>query len=127
MTRRILVTGSRTWSDVHIVEGALMEHADDADTLVHGACPEGADAWADSYWSNFRSGEIERWPAHWDQLGKAAGFIRNHNMARTKPDLCLAFIRDNSPGATHCLEQVKREGLPAIVYRRDYLTGSTGS
>ena len=49
---RLLVTGSRTWDDVQIVEQALaviLDRHPEGVLLVHGACPRGADAIADAY------------------------------------------------------------------------------
>ena len=44
---RLLVTGSRTWDDVRVIEQALaviLDRHPGGVLLVHGACPRGADA-----------------------------------------------------------------------------------
>jgi hypothetical protein len=120
---RILITGSRTWDDDRTVWRAIastvLENAptDARIVVVHGACPRGADAHAAS-WTNCaradgrRPVEEERHPADWEQHGKAAGFRRNAEMVALGADVCLAFIRDGSNGASHTAGLAERAGIP---------------
>jgi YspA, cpYpsA-related SLOG family len=51
-TFRILVTGSRSWDDIAVIEHALaviLARHPEGVLLVHGACPRGADAIAAAY------------------------------------------------------------------------------
>lgn len=95
---RILITGSRDWTDEAAIELALrsvIENSTDPvenHTLVHGACPTGADAIADRIWVRWGFSEPERHPAEWRVYGKSAGFKRNEKMVNLGADLCLAFI-----------------------------------
>jgi hypothetical protein len=41
MGKRVLVTGSRTWSDRETIRQALREQWEPGTTLVHGGCPRG--------------------------------------------------------------------------------------
>lgn len=120
---RALVTGSRNWSDTDAIADALAalraEHGRNL-VIVHGACPRGADAIADA-WCRRTGTTVERHPADWS-TGRSAGHRRNTAMVGTRPDLCLAFIRDTSPGATGCAALAERAGIPTV--RR---TGPTGS
>ena len=116
---RILVTGSRTWTDASVIYGALNEALAAANrplVLVHGACPSGADSIADTWGAanvtiNWPVVSVERHPADWS-YGKRAGFIRNAEMVSAGADLCLAFIRDLSAGATHCAGLAEKAGIP---------------
>jgi hypothetical protein len=120
---RILVTGSRTWNALTPIWNTLndlaLEHGNV--TLVHGACPRGADhiadAWARTAASLGKSVSVERHPADWDAYGRAAGFRRNAEMVALGADACLAFIRDGSRGATHCAEAARKAGIPVRWFR----------
>jgi len=110
---RILVTGSRAWIGraalVSVLDALLAEHGEL--TVVHGAAP-GADTFA-HHWALSRHGATpEPHPAAWSTGGKRAGMIRNAEMVKLGADLCLAFIRDNSPGASHCAALAEKAGIP---------------
>lgn len=116
---RVLVTGSRTWTDWAVVSAALtelrMEHGRRL-VVVHGACSEGADHLAD-LWARATGTRVQRFPANWIRYGRAAGPIRNVAMVTTGPNLCLAFIRDCSAGASHCARRAAQQGIPVRYYR----------
>lgn len=119
---RVLVTGSRDWTDVRAIELALMEqdpcaeHDDCFDpshliTVVHGHCPTGADAIADRFAQQWGV-TVERHPADWDTHGKRAGFLRNQVMVNLGADVCLAFIKNNSSGASMTARLAEEAGIP---------------
>jgi hypothetical protein len=108
---RVLVTGSRAWTDEQVIADALREHWHDGTALlVTGACPRGADAIAERIWRSW-GGLVERHPADW-QTGRDAGMRRNAGMVALGADVCLAFIRDGSPGATHAAQLAGLAGIP---------------
>jgi hypothetical protein len=115
---RVLVTGSRSWTDDRTVQRALADALIDCYpetlTVVHGACPNGPDAVAGRWVANLNvtAVRVEPHPADWDRHGKAAGFRRNAEMVQTGADLCLAFIRDRSRGASHCAALAEKAGIP---------------
>jgi len=113
MTTRVLVTGSRDWLDIDLIRAELEKLAtpDSFITVVHGACPTGADAIAD-LWAQQRAFINERHPADWKTHRKAAGFKRNAEMVALGADLCLAFIRNHSKGATHTADLAEKAGIP---------------
>ncbi|MDT0381401.1 DUF2493 domain-containing protein [Streptomyces sp. DSM 42041] len=119
---RVLVTGSRDWDSDERVWAALNDTRDEALitgrhlVVVHGACPRGADAHA-ARWcttaTQFANGVTEeRHPADWDRHGRAAGFCRNAEMVQRGADLCLAFIKDGSRGASHTARLAEQAGIP---------------
>jgi SLOG family YspA-like protein len=119
---RVLVTGSRDWGDRAAIDDALTALAaantfhNRITVIVHGACPTGADAIADDWarWHSARSEliQVERHPADWRAHGQAAGPRRNAEMVRLGADLCLAFIRNGPPGATHTAGLAEAAGIP---------------
>ncbi|GHH63721.1 hypothetical protein GCM10017673_05130 [Streptosporangium violaceochromogenes] len=115
--RRVLVTGSRTWTDTATIHAALADQFGDGTAiLVTGACPRGADTIAEHLWTTW-GGVVERHPADWGgPLGKSAGPVRNAEMVVLGAAVCLAFIRDASPGATHTARLAETAGIPVHRY-----------
>lgn len=117
---RVLVTGSRTWQAPEIIMQALAEAwavrtRGDEFIVVHGACPSGADAIAEKICRHF-GWHSEKHPADWKRYGRSAGPVRNNEMVKAGADVCLAFIMDNSPGASHCALAAERAGIPVRRY-----------
>jgi hypothetical protein len=117
---RVLVTGSRTWNDTTAIRAALEQALIDAGPrpvlVIHGACPSGADQQADSHARWLRSKgctiDVEPHPANWQLEGKRAGFIRNARMVNLGADLCLAFTKGGSRGASHTAALAEAAGIP---------------
>jgi hypothetical protein len=137
---RILVTGSRSWTNYRTLSREIVHYIGehypitvdhyglpvDWNTrdvvIIHGACPHGADALADAYaLTNWIA--QEPYPADWKRNGRGAGYARNTAMVDSRPDVCLAFIdqcRKNpctrpgihgSHGATHCADLAEAHGI----------------
>ncbi len=116
--RRVLITGSRTWTDTTTLRDVLAGHwGDGRAVLVSGGCPTGADRLAEQCWTRW-GGHIEQHPADWQAHGRAAGYRRNTRMVELGADVCLAFIRDHSPGARHTAHLATRPGTPERVANR---------
>jgi hypothetical protein len=120
--RRVLVTGSRDWTDSDRIYWAIHKYCDDHAgdepfTIVHGDCPTGADSMADGVVRLVTWLRVERHPADWTSYGKRAGYIRNKAMVDAGADICLAFIRNNSRGATMCAGLAAKAGIPVVIYR----------
>lgn len=131
MSIRILITGSRTWTDDETIASAITaaydwavsqhhvledgEHPELNPLIVSGACPRGADRLAEE-WAGRVHWPVERHPADWNQHGKQAGFVRNAEMVALGADVCLAFIKDGSKGATMTADLADRAGIPTRRY-----------
>lgn len=85
---KVMVTGSRTWTDKRAVLDALAAHVPADAHIIVGDCPTGADAIVRDHWP---SEQTSVHFANWSLLGRAAGARRNQEMVDTKPDLVLAF------------------------------------
>lgn len=117
--RRVLVTGSRDWTDPVTIRTALAtEWGEGHAVLVSGACPQGADRIAEIFWTRW-GGRVERHPADWARHGRAAGFHRNTAMVAAGATICLAFIRNASRGASHTARLAETAGIPTRRYEQD--------
>jgi hypothetical protein len=114
---RVIVTGSRYWSDrqaVHEALEAAFSTAPRHPFVVHGACRTGADVHA-HMWALAASASAdvieEPHPADWATHGKAAGPIRNKHMVDLGADLVLAFPLPNSVGTAHTMRLARQAGI----------------
>ncbi|MEU0158976.1 DUF2493 domain-containing protein [Streptomyces sp. NPDC006261] len=116
----VIVTGSRDYQDWEKVwkelESLLFEHG--SLLIRHGGCPTGADRHAEE-WYLYQYGwsavDRKAHRANWDLHGKAAGPIRNREMAQAGADLCLAFPLGESRGTWNCVNECKKAGIPVKV------------
>jgi hypothetical protein len=137
---RLLITGSRSWTDTRRIHGALdgvLAQMEPGETLVvvHGDNPAGADAIARRWvyvqrGATVRDVREERHPAQWgapcretcrpghrrqhDPAGDycpAAGNYRNAEMVAAGAGMCLAYIRSRSRGAMHCADLAEAAGI----------------
>jgi hypothetical protein len=119
---RILITGSRSWTDHDVIRQALAKAWKDFDypaevTVVHGAA-EGADRWADHYARSlgFHVESHPVTPRMWREQGRGAGHARNQRMVHLGADVCLAFHKDESKGTAHCIRACVAVGIPVRKY-----------
>jgi len=118
--KKILVTGTRTWTDRETIHTVLARAAGylggaydrNAVLLIEGECPHGgADIIArDVWWSQGRP--VLGVPANWETLGKRAGPERNQRMVDMMPDLCVAFLQPGSRGTVDCVARARAAGIP---------------
>lgn len=129
---RLLITGSRTWEDyntiarqISIAISNLQGKGFTSFVIVHGNCKTGADAMANEFCNitenSFRARGIdlktETHYAEWNKHGKAAGPIRNSKMVDLGANICLAFIKDKSKGATGCAAAAELSGIETLRFR----------
>ena len=116
-TVRVIVTGSRHWSDEDPIADALRrlrgKHGDQL-LVVHGDCRTGADRIAREL---CRALDIrqERHPADWDRHGRAAGPIRNRAMVAQGADLVLAYVEGESRGTRGLIALAELAGIEVRV------------
>lgn len=137
---RIIVTGSRDWSDRWAVAEALIQARDEAPgtgrdqpprrMLVRHGGARGADAHAD-YWARSWRWLVEEHPVTkqtWRTLGARAGRQRNQHMVNLGAELCVAFLLPcsqptckrpdphGSHGTTDCIEKATEAGIPVWAF-----------
>ena len=108
--KRIAVFGGRDYDSYANVSWALrlLKEKHGAFTLIHGACPTGADSYADA-WAVQEGVERERYPANWD-LGRRAGPERNQMMASSGLDGAVGF-----PGGSGTADMAARLDLAGVT------------
>lgn len=110
---RILVCGSRTFTDAQRMEIELRQRVRPGDVIVHGAA-RGADQLANQ--AAARLGlKVQAYPAQWAQHGKRAGILRNIEMLDSGIDVVLAFWDGRSVGTRHVIELARKRGMDVNV------------
>lgn len=117
---RILVCGSRTFSDYRIIEAVLTGFWTTSTTmeliLIEGEAT-GADTLA-AEWATAAYVNVERYPANWELHGKAAGPIRNQEMLDSGVDICFAFVDKPlavSRGTADMVNRCRNAGVKTYV------------
>lgn len=114
---RVIVCGSRDWSDQRIIWNVLSTMAEECEDLeiIHGGA-RGADTLAGQIAESFNLPVVSM-PADWKTFGRAAGPMRNKDMLGKGPDLVIAFRNDGkSSGTDHMCQIARRAGVPVRVY-----------
>jgi transcriptional regulator GlxA family with amidase domain len=101
---------------------------DPHDVTVISGTAAGADVMCESVAEAYGM-TVERHPAKWNEhdaecppehaglaVCKRAGYRRNAEMVATGADLCMAFIRDNSKGATMCADLAEKAGIMTVRF-----------
>lgn len=118
MAYRVLVTASRHWDDWELLDFVLCSVAGpylpDV-TIIHGNYGRG-DQMADD-WALIHGLVPERHDPDWAQFGRKAGPIRNAEMVQAGADVCVAFIKNASRGATGCSDLAEAAGIKPMRYR----------
>lgn len=114
---RVVVTGSREWSDYEIVEEAFTL-LPPGSRLAHGGA-RGLDTIAGEI-ALVQGLEVVVYPADWSRYGKLAGTLRNRMMVDTEfPHLVLAFPLPGSIGTWHCAYYALARGHEVYVWGAD--------
>jgi hypothetical protein len=107
---RVIIAGGRTFKDYKrlcSVCDYMLQNQTDIE-IVSGTAM-GADKLGERY-AQERGFKIARFPAEWDKHGKAAGFIRNEEMAKYSNAL-IAFWDGSSKGTEHMINLAEKHGL----------------
>ena len=112
---RLLVSGSRDWSDVEVIATELQFVAKKYKNvvLVSGHAI-GADRIAELIAVDL-GWVVEIHEPDWTLHGKSAGFKRNTTMLETDVQAVLAFHKDNSKGTADTIKKAKERKIPTRV------------
>jgi len=129
MKTLLIVAGGRDFDDVEMMNEAMYRFPDILTAeFVNGMCETGADLLAREY-ARKRGRKVHEFPADWDKHKKAAGPIRNEEMAkfvatqveRITPaqvrGVLIAFWDGRSAGTRSMINLALKYGLEVHVYR----------
>ena len=113
---RLIVAGSRDFVDYEYLSAVLDGVSTYVDTIeIVSGCARGADALGERF-AEERGMEITRFPADWGTHGRAAGYIRNVEMA-DYADALIAFWDGKSRGTRHMIDIATKKALFVSVRR----------
>jgi len=117
-TFRVIVAGSRSFNDYAVLRMAcdkLLARKKHTHTIVIiSGMAKGADTIGEQY-AHERGYTVERFPADWQQYGKAAGPIRNRQMV-DNADALIVFWDGQSAGTRNMIMMAKKKGLAVRIY-----------
>ena len=114
---RVIVAGTRSFRNYALLCASCDKYLSQKSQLhsiviVSGAA-RGADRMGEQY-AHERGYLIRQYPADWNNLGKAAGIIRNAEMA-DNADALIAFWDGKSRGTAHMINTAKKRKLPIRI------------
>ena len=101
MSKVIGIIGTRrrnTDDDMTKVFNVFIKVFEKGDTICSGLCPKGGDRFAVAF-ADLLKCETLWFPANWSEYGKAAGFIRNADIAKNS-DILIACVSGDRKGGT---------------------------
>jgi hypothetical protein len=108
---RVLVCGSRGWTDVATIARRLGE-LPDGSIVIHGGA-KGADQLAGQAATLRGLHSAVVYPM-WERYGRSAGHIRNAAMLDLEPDVVIAFSLGTN-GTQGTIDEARRRGIPVEV------------
>lgn len=109
---RIIICGGRDYTDIKTASSQLDAiHAFTPITGVISGGAKGAD-FIGEVWARHHNIPLTVVPAQWDIYGKSAGYKRNVQMARLKPDQVIAF--PGGKGTQHMRDIAFAHDIPVI-------------
>jgi hypothetical protein len=115
---KIIIAGTRTFNDKHLLfcqMDYLIAKFDLQYFSVVSGTQDGADKLGEK-WAKERNVACEKFPPDWDKYKKAAGPIRNAEMADVA-DICVVFWDGKSKGSRNMIETALKKGLLVKVIK----------
>ena len=111
---KTIICGSRHFAAPALMK-RVMANLRWSPTEVISGCAPGADTYGEK-WAASNRISVKQFPANWKTYGRAAGPIRNKQMAKYG-DACVAFLYAGSRGTKNMIHLATIKGMPlCIVY-----------
>jgi len=117
---KLIIAGGRNFDDYALLRTTLdnlLSKTDYRDCTIISGCAKGADRLGERYAHDYLM-EIWKMPADWNTHGKAAGYIRNKEMAEVATH-CVCFWDGDSKGTKHMIDLAKQYNLILRVIMYD--------
>jgi hypothetical protein len=111
---RTIIAGSRNIEDYQELRRAIKHLTWPITEVVSGHATSGVDLLGER-WAKRNDIPLTLFPANWERYGKAAGSIRNRQMAEYSQAL-LALWDGKSPGTKDMIKQARQRNLKVRVY-----------
>jgi predicted Rossmann fold nucleotide-binding protein DprA/Smf involved in DNA uptake len=113
---KVIIAGSREFSNFQLMFAKCEEILGDAEQVeIVSGTARGADKMGEHY-ASLKGFKVKQFPADWNKFGKAAGHIRNKEMAGYA-DMLIAFWDGISSGTSSMINLAKENGLDVHVIR----------
>jgi hypothetical protein len=111
---KVIIAGSRGFTDYNFLCECVLRTPIKITEVVSGRCKNSPDMLGER-WAKENGVPIAPFPALWDKYGKAAGFIRNREMA-LYADALIAVWDNKSRGTRHMIETARGLFLRSWIY-----------
>lgn len=121
MVSKIIIAGGRYFSDYALLKSSVDEAIENIKSLLTGGVEieivsggaSGADTLGERY-AGEHGYPVKKFPADWNTHGKAAGPIRNREMA-AYADILIAFWDGKSRGTANMISEAEKKNLVVKV------------
>lgn len=112
MQIKLLIAGTRTFNDYHLLQKILSKVKSEIIEIVSGTA-RGADTLGERYAMEHNI-SIKRFYPDWDSFGKRAGMLRNREMAKYT-DKAIVFWDGESRGTKNMIDEMKKLNREVII------------
>ena len=117
---RIIIAGTRTFDDYALLRKTMCNLFGQVPPsqieVISGHCLTGADHYGEVF-ARRNGTQLTLFPADWKKYGKAAGPVRNRQMAEyAAPDgYCVIFWDGKSRGSRNMIAEAKKAGVKTVI------------
>lgn len=115
---KVIIAGGRHYNDYQTLKEIctkILINCGSVDIEIVSGAAQGADSLGEQF-AKEMGYKIKQFPADWNKHGKAAGPIRNSEMAKYS-DVLIVFWDSKSKGTKHMIDVAKKNELQVRVYK----------
>ena len=114
---KVIIAGTRSFADYSLLcsscDRFLSRKGQTHDIIIVSGTARGADRLGEQY-AKERGYQVQPFSADWEKNGRAAGYMRNADMANYS-DALIAFWDGKSRGTAHMINTAKKKRLPVRI------------